>query len=286
MTEQNFNRIARAIRFLAEHADEQPALDTVATSIGLSPYHFQKLFKRLVGVSPKRFLQYLTTEYAKQLLRDSMSVLDTAYEVGLSGPGRLHDLFVSVEAVTPGEFKNFGDHLEMRYAFHPTPFGDCLVVATDRGICSLEFVAPDDRDKALAALRQNWQAANLSEDESAGAEAIYQISVVPTAKVPVNILLRGTNFQVKVWQALLRIPEGAVVSYGSLARMVGCPGASRAVGNAVGSNPIAYLIPCHRVLRATGEMGGYRWGISRKRLMLAMEAARRSRAGPCHGTKT
>jgi len=278
MDDLNFSRIEKAIRFLAENADRQPSLDTVAAHVGLSPFHFQKLFKRWAGVSPKRFLQYLTVVDAKLLLRDSASVLDTAYEVGLSGPGRLHDLFVSVEAVTPGEFKAFGRNLELRYGFFPTPFGECLAAMTERGICSLEFVEKQGRRKAEDHLRQAWKEAALIEDRRACQAAIAMIFGPAPGQLPapIKILLRGTNFQLKVWEALLCIREGAVVSYASLADLVGHPGSSRAVGNAVAHNPLAYLIPCHRVLRATGEMGGYRWGLPRKRAMLAMEMARRT----------
>jgi AraC family transcriptional regulator of adaptative response/methylated-DNA-[protein]-cysteine methyltransferase len=281
MDDLNFSRIEKAIRFLAENADRQPSLETVAAQVGLSHFHFQRLFKRWAGVSPKKFLQYLTVDYAKQLLRDSGSLLDTAYQVGLSGPGRLHDLFVSVEAVTPGEFKTFGRGLEMRYGFLATPFGECLVAETERGICNLEFVGQNDRHKAKDLLQQAWRGAALIEDGNACQATISRIFSPFTERhpAPISIFLKGTNFQIKVWEALLRIPEGSVVSYANLADMVGHPGSNRAVGNAVAKNPLAYLIPCHRVLRSTGEMGGYRWGLPRKRVILAMEMARTACAG-------
>jgi AraC family transcriptional regulator of adaptative response/methylated-DNA-[protein]-cysteine methyltransferase len=271
----DYRRIEQAIAYLEEHALEQPSLDDVAEHIGLSSYHFQRLFKSWAGVSPKRFLQYLTIENAKKLLRESVSVLDTALDVGLSGPSRLHDLFVSVEAMTPGEFKDQGKDLLISYGFHATPFGECLLAVTPRGICSLDFVEPKARSVALNELQETWQEATLVENQSAGKDAIKTIfgQTRNKTQAPLKVLLRGTNFQVKVWQALLRIPEGTVVSYGSLADAVGHPGAHRAVGTAAGHNPIAYLIPCHRVLRANGEIGGYHWGTTRKRAILAREAA-------------
>lgn len=269
----DYNRIEQTIRFLEQHALEQPSLETIAEHIGLSQFHFQRLFKRWAGVSPKRFLQYLTVESAKQRLRESASVLDAALDVGLSGPGRLHDLFVQVEAVTPGEFKQQGVGLNLQYGFHPTPFGECLAAVSERGLCNLYFVEGEDRIATFEALKNNWPEANLSEDPESTAPLIRQIfSQDPFRKeTPVKILLRGTNFQLKVWEALLRIPDGAITSYSALAEAVDHPGASRAIGTAVGRNPIAYLIPCHRVLRAGGEIGGYRWGTARKQAILAME---------------
>lgn len=275
MDNSDYRRIEQAIIYLEEHALEQPSLEEVAEHIGLSPYHFQRLFKSWAGVSPKRFLQYLTIENAKNLLRDSFSVLDTALDVGLSGPGRLHDLFVSVEAMTPGEFKSQGKDLHISYGFHATPFGECLLASTPRGICSLAFVDSETRFAALNELRTNWREATLIENQNAGKDAVKMIfgQKQNLSQAPLKVLLRGTNFQVKVWEALLRIPEGAVVSYGSLADAIGHPGAHRAVGTAAGHNPIGYLIPCHRVLRANGEIGGYHWGAIRKKAILAREAA-------------
>ena len=275
MDNPDYRRIEQAIAYLDEHALEQPSLDDVAEHIGLSSYHFQRLFKSWAGVSPKRFLQYLTIENAKNLLRESTSVLDTALDVGLSGPSRLHDLFVSVEAMTPGEFKAQGKDLVISYGFHTTPFGECLLAVTPRGICRLAFVDPETRPDALDELQMSWQEATIVENHSAGKDAIKTIfgQTCGRAQTPIKVLLRGTNFQVKVWEALLRIPEGSVVSYGSLANAIGRPKAHRAVGTAAGHNPIGYLIPCHRVLRANGEIGGYHWGTTRKRAILAREAA-------------
>lgn len=277
MSHIDYQRIEEAIRYLENHALEHPSLDEIATHIGLSPYHFQRLFKRWAGVSPKRFLQHLTVTRAKELLSNSVSVLDAALEVGLSGPGRLHDLFVSIDAVTPGEFKSAGKSLELRYGFHPTPFGECLAAITSRGLCSLGFVEPGDREQTLDVLRESWQQASFVEDPQASATMINRLFTSPPSHKaePIKVLLRGTNFQLKVWEALLRIPEGTVVSYSALAGAIGHPKASRAVGNAVGQNPIAYLIPCHRVLRASGGTGGYRWGAMRKKVLLATEMSGR-----------
>lgn len=272
----DYKRIEQAILFIEHQALEQPSLEEVAEHVDLSPYHFQRMFKRWAGVSPKKFLQYLTIENAKRMLRDSASVLDTSLEVGLSGPGRLHDLFVSVEAVTPGEYKNFGKGLVIDYGFHSTPFGECLIATTQRGICFLGFLeSRSSREETLKSLRETWPKASLQENQQTARPEINRI-FSPTAdsgREPIKILLHGTNFQLKVWEALLRIPRGAVTSYSALAEAVGRPRASRTVGNAVGKNPIAYLIPCHRVLRASGDIGGYRWGTPRKRAILAMEAA-------------
>jgi AraC family transcriptional regulator of adaptative response/methylated-DNA-[protein]-cysteine methyltransferase len=280
----DYRRIEQAINYLEEHVTEQPSLDEVAEHIGLSSYHFQRLFKSWTGVSPKRFLQYLTVGNAKKLLSESTSVLDAALDVGLSGPGRLHDLFVSAEAMTPGEFKNQGKDLQISYGFHATPFGECLLAVTDRGICSLSFIEPEDKSDALNKLLETWHAASIVENQEAGRSIICRIfkQSENQAQTPLKVLLRGTNFQIKVWEALLHIPEGTAVSYGSLADAVGHPGAHRAVGTAVGHNPIAYLIPCHRVLRTNGAIGGYHWGTTRKRAILAREAAICENAGYPH----
>jgi AraC family transcriptional regulator of adaptative response/methylated-DNA-[protein]-cysteine methyltransferase len=272
----DYRRIEQAILFIEQQALGQPSLEEVAEHVGLSPFHFQRMFKRWAGVSPKRFLQYLTVENAKRMLRDSASVLDTSLEVGLSGPGRLHDLFVNIEAVTPGEYKRLGKGLVIGYGFHSTPFGECLIASTSRGICFLGFVEDEiGREAGMKSLQETWPDALLQESPQTASSEVKRIfSPTPHAgEEPIKLLLHGTNFQLKVWQALLRIPRGVVTSYGALTDAVERPGASRAVGNAVGKNPIAYLIPCHRVLRASGDIGGYRWGTPRKRAILALEAA-------------
>ena len=269
----DYQRIARAIHFLRATALEQPSLDEAARQVGLSPYHFQRLFRRFAGVSPKRFLQYLTTEHAKQLLQLSTSVLETSFAVGLSSPGRLHDLLISVEAVTPGQYKSGGMDLAIDYAFHETPFGNSLIAVTERGICRLEFVDGERPDAVVHRLRKSWPNASLTENAATTGNYIRKIFTPQSnaPETPLPLLLQGTNFQLKVWQALLLIPEGCVTSYGYLARKLGQPSASRAVGTALGNNPIGYLIPCHRVLRADGDIGGYRWGTQRKLAILGKE---------------
>lgn len=275
MKSSDYERVEKAIRFLEEHSTDHPALDEVANHVGLSPHHFQRLFRRWAGVSPKRFVQFLTVEKAKELLRESMSVLDTAYEVGLSSSGRLHDLFVSVEAVTPGQYKSRGLDLVIRYGIHDSPFGPCLVGMTGEGICNLWFGEEGRLERTSKMFREEWKAARVAEDQAATRDAVRSIfsSRDQGKKGELKLYLKGTNFQVQVWKALLRIPEGSVVSYSNLARWLNRPNSARAVANAVAANPIAYLIPCHRVLRRTGGIGGYRWGTVRKRAILGREQA-------------
>jgi len=280
MTEwsRDYRRIERAINFIEENIDSCPDLAAVAHVAGLSDFHFQRLFSRMVGISPKRYEQFLTKEAAKKLLAGSESLLDAAYEVGLSGPGRLHDLFVSCEAVTPGEFKSRGEGLTIGYGFHPTPFGEALLASTDKGICALYFTAEDSREEVLARLREEWRNARVAPDQDGTARIIRRIfEGTSKAGAPLTLYLRGTNFQVKVWEALLSIPPGRLATYEDVARKIGDPAATRAVGSAVGRNPIAYIIPCHRVIRKTGELGGYHWGTGRKRLILAWEASKFAR---------
>lgn len=274
MPNRDYDRIARAITYLDRHAETQPGLAEMARAAGLSEFHFQRLFRRWAGVSPKRFLQHLTAGRARSALGAGRSVLEATYDAGLSGPGRLHDLLVAVDAVTPGEFKTAGAGLTIHYGIHPTPFGDCVIAVTPRGICALEFVEPGARREAVARLRETWRGASLRESSEATAPYAAQIFRPDRDDRPLTLFLRGTNFQLKVWEALLRIPEGGTVTYGELARYAGTPGAARAVGSALGRNPIAYVIPCHRVIRATGAIGGYRWGAARKRALLAWEGAR------------
>lgn len=280
----DYERIKHAIIYLEAHASAQPTLNDVAAHVGLSPHHFQRLFRRWAGVSPKRFLQHLTASRAKDLLRESVPVLDTAFAVGLSGSGRLHDLMVSTEAVTPGEYKTHGEGVEIRYGIHETPFGPCLIGVTDRGICALRFLdvaGSGDSMKTrasagtdvIAELQSEWDRATLVHDDDVTADFAKRVFGGGTASTsgPLPLLLKGTNFQLKVWEGLLRVPEGCLISYGDLAERLGVPSATRAVASAVGANPIAYIIPCHRVLRSTGALGGYRWGINRKRVVLERE---------------
>ncbi len=269
----DYQRIADAIHFLKDSALNQPSLDDAAKQVGLSPYHFQRLFRRFAGVSPKRFLQHLTSENAKGLLKQSTSVLETSFSVGLSSPSRLHDLLINVDAVTPGEYKSGGTNLQINYAIHPTPFGQSLIAITERGICRLEFIDSTETETAIQRLQKAWPNALIKENETITESIIHQIFNLQNSSTnkPLPLLLQGTNFQLKVWQALLKIPTGCVTSYGFLASKIGQPSASRAVGTAIGNNPISYLIPCHRVLRGDGGIGGYRWGIDRKLAILGKE---------------
>ncbi|MCG3120794.1 MAG: Bifunctional transcriptional activator/DNA repair enzyme Ada [bacterium] len=274
----DYQRIERAILALEKSFLQQPRLDKIAKSVALSEYHFQRLFSRWVGISPKRFLQFLTKEYAKALLEQSPNLLDVAFETGLSGTGRLHELFVTCEAMTPGEFKNKGEGLKIFYGFHPTPFGHCLLAVTERGICHLSFVQSGGRTKALKVLKEKWENAKITVNPKLTQPLVDQIfnPLKNGRPQPLHLLLSGTNFQIKVWEALLKIPAGAVAAYEDIAARLGMSKASRAVGNAVAQNPIAYIIPCHRVVRKLGEFGNYRWGAARKKAMLGWEAAKRN----------
>ena len=269
---EDYLRIEQAITYLENHYKDQPSLEEVAANIGLSEYHFQRLFTRWAGVSPKRFLQFLTKEGAKELLNRSENLLDTTYQVGLSSLGRLHDLFVTTEAVTPGEYKSRGEGMTIRYGIHLTPFGKCLIGLTERGICHLGFVQSSEGD-AIDNLVTDWKEARMIEDYRSTAslvEPIFDLRYNTRIK-PLTLHLRGTNFQLKVWEALLAIPAGSVTTYEGIAARIGKPNAARAVGTAVGHNPIAVLIPCHRVIRKVGEFGSYRYGELRKKALLARE---------------
>jgi len=303
MDTKDYIRVESALAFLSENRQTQPSLAQVAEHVGLSEHHLQRLFTRWAGISPKRFLQFQTIESAKTLLRDSRSVLDTTYSTGLSSGGRLHDLFVTLEAVTPGEFKAGGAGLTIRTGFHESPFGECLIGVTDRGICGLSFVVDGDRAGAMAELQSHWPGATFVEDARATRLTVRKVFAAwnddrpqPTAAdgggdvapTPLSLLVRGTNFQVRVWQALLRIPPGAVATYEDVASVVGRAGATRAVGSAIARNPVAYLIPCHRVIRKTGAFGGYHWGAARKVALLLRETAASygDDAAPRAGTPT
>jgi|SRR5687767_5652829 len=269
---EDYLRIEQAILYLENHYKDQPSLEEVAANIGLSEYHFQRLFTRWAGVSPKRFLQFLTKEGAKDLLSQSENLLDTTHQVGLSSLGRLHDLFVNTEAVTPGEYKSRGAGVTIRYGVHASPFGKCLIAVTERGICHLGFVQTSEGD-AIDNLVTDWKQATMIEDYKATASVVGPIFDLRynSRSRPLNVHLRGTNFQLKVWEALLQVPAGAVTTYAGIASQIGRPGAMRAVGTAVGHNPIAVLIPCHRVIRKVGEFGNYRYGALRKKALLARE---------------
>ncbi|MBE0540595.1 MAG: methylated-DNA--[protein]-cysteine S-methyltransferase [Verrucomicrobia bacterium] len=272
----DYQRVEKAIAFLTAHAAEQPELSQVARAAHLSEYHFQRVFTRWAGISPKRFLQFLTVEHAKQQLLDARAVLDVTLDSGLSSPGRLHDLFVSAEAVTPGEFKTRGAGIKISYGFQPSRFGPCLLGVTSRGVCWLSFLNHNDRRGALRELRSHWSGASISERPRITGPVAARIfhGINGQATRPLGLLLMGTNFQIKVWQALLRIPAGMVTTYQAVAETIGAQRTARAIGGAVGQNAIAYLIPCHRVIRQSGVLGGYRWGTNRKHAMLGWEAAR------------
>ena len=272
----DYERVEKAIQYLADNYHSQPGLKEIAAKIHVSEYHFQRIFSRWVGISPKRFLQFLTKEYAKTLLENSVNLLDVTYESGLTSPGRLHDLFVNCEAVTPGEYKARGKGLAIAYGYHDTPFGECLLATTDRGICGLSFVQNNDRQPVFEDLKHRWQNARLVEDPDATRSFVKRIFNPPAEdnSAPLHLVLSGTNFQIKVWEALIKIPMGAVVSYEDVAAYIGMPKASRAVGNAVGNNPISFVIPCHRVIRKTAEFGNYGGGVARKLALLGWEAVR------------
>lgn len=266
----DYQRIAQAIEYMSVHASEQPSLEELAGVLGLSPYHVQRLFRRWAGVTPKQFLQQVTVARARQMLQESGTVLDVSLASGLSGPGRLHDHFVTLEAMTPGECRAGGRGLRITCGLADTPFGEALIGRTERGICWLSFGRDDQ------ALMGQWPEAEYRRVEDLG-EDLFDRHEAPRV-----LHVRGTNFQLRVWQALLAIPPGDVTTYGRIARAIGKdPGAARAVGGAVGANPVAFLIPCHRVIRESGALGGYRWGTTRKRALLGWEAA--TAAGPHTG---
>jgi AraC family transcriptional regulator, regulatory protein of adaptative response / methylated-DNA-[protein]-cysteine methyltransferase len=273
---RDYERIARAIGYLREHALEHPDLGMAARHARLSDHHFQRLFTRWAGVSPKRFLQYLTVEHAKACLASSRAVLDVAGEAGLSGPGRLHDLFVTLEAMSPGEYRAGGAGLAIRYGIHDSPFGAALIAATARGVCALHFL--DGEGHGAALLRREWPGAALREDKGGTAALAGRIfnGLSQASARPLALLVKGTNFQIQVWRALLRLRPGSVISYRRVAECIGHTRATRAVGSAIGANPVAWLIPCHRVIRESGEPSRYRWGETRKAAMLGWEAARTS----------
>jgi AraC family transcriptional regulator, regulatory protein of adaptative response / methylated-DNA-[protein]-cysteine methyltransferase len=275
---QHYRLIEQAIQYIEANVQHQPELAEIASAVGLSEYHFQRLFTRWAGISPKRFMQFLTKEQAKELLNKSENLLDTTHQIGLSSLGRLHDLFVSTEAVTPGEYKSHGAGVNIHYGIHVTPFGKCLIATTERGICNLGFIDSSE-GKAIDNLVEQWKHAAMIEDYQATAPLVNRIFLDREAGSPsfdklnptLKLHLRGTNFQIKVWEALLNIPTGALTTYEQIATQIGNPRAVRAVGSAIGDNPIAYLIPCHRVIRKSGEFGNYLYGSARKKAILARE---------------
>lgn len=268
----DFARIAEAIEYIRENFKRQPTLDDVACQVCLSPAHFQRLFTAWAGVSPKKFLQYISIEYAKKVLKES-SLSDAAYETGLSGTSRLYDLFINIEGMTPGEYKNGGEHLSINYSFGGSPFGDIIVAATSKGICRMAFV--DEPAVAFRVLQEKFPKARYRQVmDDIQQNALFVFTQDWGSLNEIKLHLKGTAFQLKVWETLLQIPMGRLTTYGDIASKLDNPSASRAVGTAIGHNPIALLIPCHRIIRSSGELGGYHWGIARKAAIIGWEAAR------------
>lgn len=270
----NYNRIAGAIDYLKTNFKDQPNLDEVAEKVSLSPFHFQRLFTEWAGVSPKKFLQYLSIEHAKNILKDKQSTLmDAAYETGLSGTGRLHDLFIKIEGMTPGEFKNGGENLSINYSFAESPFGEILVASTSKGICYMAFA--ENKEHAFRELKATFPNARyLQVVDLIQQNALYVFTHDRNKLSQVKLHLKGTDFQLKVWQTLLRIPMGQLSTYGDIAEAINNPKASRAVGSAIGDNPVAFIIPCHRVIQSSGNVGQYHWGSTRKTAIIGWEAAK------------
>ncbi|XDD50177.1 bifunctional helix-turn-helix domain-containing protein/methylated-DNA--[protein]-cysteine S-methyltransferase [Leptospira sp. WS92.C1] len=268
----HYKKIASAIQFIQKHSTSQPELEEIAKSVNLSPFHFQRLFTEWAGVSPKQFLQYLTLQNAKSILSKPESTLfDAAFETGLSGTGRLHDLFVKIEGMTPGEYKNGGENLTIRYSFQKSDFGDYLVASTEKGICNLYFY-DISKDQILSELYSQWNHAHLVQKQDENQDRVIRFfDKTLTDRDKIKLHMRGTDFQIKVWEALLKIPEGSLSSYSAIANSIEQENASRAVGTAIGKNPVGYLIPCHRVIKNTGGIGEYRWGSERKAAMIGWE---------------
>ena len=270
--ELDYRRIEEAIRFLGSNHTRQPSLEEVAEHVHMSPFHFQRIFTRWAGISPKKFLQYLTLQYARECLREDLSIEETAHRTGLSGSGRLHDLFISLEGMTPGQYRKSGRGITIRYGFHPSPFGKYILAATsEQRICGLEFTS--DEKAAVESLRARWSESRLEYDPGY-TDPLARALFSERQLTPLKLLVKGTPYQLKVWEALLRIPFGALVSYQAVSSYVDNPRGTQATGNAIGNNPVAYLIPCHRVVRKTGAIHGYRWGLARKSAMIGWEAAR------------
>ncbi len=267
----HYHRIADAIRFIVENHRTQPGLDTIADHVHMSPFHFQRLFTSWAGVSPKKFLQYVSLEHAKQVLQERASLTETADEVGLSGTGRLHDLFVNIEGMTPGEYKNGGENLQINYSFAETPFGNVVIASTSKGICLMQFYS--DETEALKILTSQFPNATYHRKLDMLQQDALFIFQNWSRLGDIRLHLKGTEFQLKVWNALLKIPMGKLLSYRDIAISMEQPGASRAIGTAIGSNPVAFLIPCHRVIQSSGVIGGYRWGAIRKTAIIGWEAA-------------
>ena len=269
----DYERIATAILFIQEHFRSQPGLDDVAKHVHVSPYHFQRMFKRWAGVSPKKFLQFISVQHAKQMLKDNMTLLDVTHETGLSGTGRLHDLFVTIEGMTPGEYKNGGQQLLINFSYAETPFGDVMVASTPKGVCHMAFI--ESEGEGIGRLRQQFPNASFTRKVDLLQQSALRVFTDDWNNMArIKLHLMGTPFQLKVWETLLRIPRGRLSTYGAVGKNIGSPKASRAVGSAVGNNPVAYLIPCHRIILSNGILGGYQWGSVRKATIIGWEAAR------------
>jgi AraC family transcriptional regulator of adaptative response/methylated-DNA-[protein]-cysteine methyltransferase len=269
-----YKRMEKAIRFLDERQQDQPSLADLASHVGLSPHHLQRVFRTAVGISPKRFLQFATSVLARRLLEERGNLLDASWGAGLSGPGRLHDLMVSVHAMTPAEVRSGGRGVPLRWGVHPSPVGPCVLGVSPRGLAVLEFLERGSRPEGRQHVAVRWPGATLEEDPDATAPIARRVFGGGGGEGPLSLHVGGTNFQIRVWEALLTIPEGKLTTYGDVAAALGLPArAARAVGQAVGANPVAVVIPCHRVLRSTGALGGYRYGEERKVLLLARELA-------------
>ncbi|MFO0994342.1 MAG: bifunctional helix-turn-helix domain-containing protein/methylated-DNA--[protein]-cysteine S-methyltransferase [Hyphomicrobiales bacterium] len=277
---RDYALVKQTLAFIKENWREQPTLETIAEQAGLSPHHLQRLFTRWAGLSPKAFLQAVTLDHARGLLRDSASILDTAYEVGLSGPGRLHDLFVTHEGMSPGLYKAKGKGLVIQYGFHACPFGNALVMITDQGLAGLAFADDGEEKAALADMTSRWPEADYIEDAQATASYAERIFNPENWKPdePLRVVFIGTDFEIRVWETLLRIPLGRRTSYSDIAAHLGKPSAARAVGTAVGRNPVSFVVPCHRVMGKSGSLCGYHWGLTRKRAILGWEAGVAARA--------
>jgi AraC family transcriptional regulator of adaptative response/methylated-DNA-[protein]-cysteine methyltransferase len=275
MNEQNidYQRVAEAIEYLSENFKQQPDLNEVAKQVHLSPQHFQRIFSEWAGVSPKKFMQFLSMEYLRTRIYDTKNLQEAADLVGFSAQSRVYDLFVGIEGVTPNEYKTFGQNLLIHYGFHATPFGECLIAVTEKGVCAMAFVDENTKQSEFDRFLDKWNKATLVFDNTITEPVFQQIFNQKQGK-KLNLFLQGTNFQLKVWEALLQVPQGAVTTYQHIAESIDNPKAVRAVGTAIGNNPIAYLIPCHRVIRKEGNIGQYHWGTTRKKALLAWEASK------------
>ena len=269
---RDFEIVAKAIQFISEQHDQQPSLNLIASQVGVSPQHFQRTFSRWAGISPKRMLQYFTALKAGEMLRRRIPVLETSMSVGLSSSSRLHDLFVTIHGMSPAAYREQGDCLDIEWGVARSPFGKALIAATPEGICWLSFHEEEDIEYGVQQMKREWFKSSFSRDDDRAAALAANIFSDSAGREPVHVMVKGSNFQIKVWQALLQIPEGSVATYGDISRTIDKPAASRAVGTAIGANPIAWVIPCHRVIRGTGMIGGYRWGPEKKSMMLFRES--------------